>query len=57
MHYPGKALGKVSKQLMQIAMGGDGLSYLQQRSILLRQGIAGRCEMLIHRCRMPLVWL
>jgi hypothetical protein len=54
MHHAGETLGEISKQLVQIAMGGDGFSHLQQGSILLLQGIAGRCERLVHRCRMPL---
>jgi hypothetical protein len=48
MHHPGKALGKILKKGMQIAVGGDRLRNLQQRLVSIGKRLTGRSGWPIH---------
>jgi len=49
MDHSGKALGKISKELVQITVRGDCLCNLQQGLVPLRESLARRCGVPIHR--------
>ena len=48
MYNPRKALGEVSKQFVEIAVGGDRFRNLQQGLVPLRECLTGGCGMPIH---------
>jgi len=48
MHHTGKTLGKILKEGMQIAVGGDRLRNLQQRLVSIGKRLTGRSGWLIH---------
>ena len=49
MYNPRKALGKISKEFVYIAVDGDRLRNLQQCLVPLGKSLIGRCGVLIHR--------
>jgi hypothetical protein len=49
MDDPRQALGKISKEFVEVAVYGYSLGNFQQSLVPLGKSFAGRCGMLIHR--------
>jgi hypothetical protein len=48
MHHSRKALGKISKECVQISVDGDRLRNLQQSLVPLRESFTRGCGMRFH---------